>query len=175
MSRAAPDDDEVVPLDVPWIPDGAVSGAVLEQTEFGGATLAFRVAPIAPTTEPFAVMVFPQCLATYFGHPNDEAQPGHRLYERGLFASGAAAYEVLLRPSWLEELRLMNAVMFPEPSDLDEQERWPPGRYRHFVVPFKESTFECLATDLTGYFSANPRPAFLNPWRDRVPPTEPGG
>ncbi len=73
--------------------------------------------------------------ASRFGYPNDEALPGHPLYANGI--DHHWIYEVQ-EPSWLEQIKIQNAVSFPVKS------RWS---QRHFIVTFKDSTFECLADD----------------------------
>ncbi|MEZ4523289.1 MAG: hypothetical protein R3A46_16850 [Thermomicrobiales bacterium] len=83
-----------------------------------------------------AIVEFESCALTKFGYPNDEALPGHPLYDRGLGRYGC--YEVL-NPTWAAEIDAMNRVSFPE-YQLDP--------VRHFIFTFHDSTFECLAEGL---------------------------
>jgi hypothetical protein len=74
--------------------------------------------------------------ASLMGPPNHEAISGHRLWDRGL-RDVLWAGEVL-GSNWVRSLERMNAV----------HPRHDPRRYeglRHFVLRFKESTFECVA------------------------------
>jgi hypothetical protein len=86
------------------------------------------------------------CLAFKFGHPNDEALPGHPLYGRGF--EGVAVYEVL-ESSWIAELARQNRVAFPN-SDLSA---WG---VRHFLFSFHESTLEVLGDGLDVSVSDEP-------------------
>jgi hypothetical protein len=74
-----------------------------------------------------------------FGAPNDEALDGHPLYERGL--SFYAAFEVR-DSSWLRSLARMNRVhMFHDAARF--------AAYRHFIITFHDTTFECIAEGFT--------------------------
>jgi hypothetical protein len=74
-----------------------------------------------------------------FGYPNDEALPGHPLYGAGLGPYGV--FEVS-DSSWKRQIIEQNKRCFP---------RTPPhyDSLRHFVVTFQDSTFECLAGELS--------------------------
>jgi hypothetical protein len=71
--------------------------------------------------------------------PNDEALPGHPLYDEGL--RYYALFEVLNSP-WLSDLMRQNRVVFPDGTD------WPFRPYRHIAVTFQDSTFEALALNV---------------------------
>lgn len=89
------------------------------------------------------------CDISQFGYPNDEALPGHPLYERGLRYYGI--YEVL-DSSWFARLQAQNRVTFPSFT------RHPS---RHFVITFHDETFECLAKNLTARIEpGSPREVF---------------
>ena len=72
-----------------------------------------------------------------FGYPNDEALPGHPLYPELRYYT---VHEVL-EPSWRKRIIEQNQVKFP---------LTPPhyARFRHSIITFQDSTFECLAQDL---------------------------
>lgn len=72
-------------------------------------------------------------LAVSFGHPNDEALPGHPLSDAGLGFYGI--YQVEPSP-WLTQVLARNRVVFPSSS----------FNATHWVITFHDSTFECLAT-----------------------------
>lgn len=82
-----------------------------------------------------AVVRFALVHAHLFGPPNDEAFSGHPLASRGL--TPYAAFEVE-HSSWLRSLERMNTV---HPHHRPEQF----ARYRHFILAFHDSTFECVA------------------------------
>lgn len=77
------------------------------------------------------------CLATLFAYPGDEALRGHPLYRNGLRPN---SINEILHSTWLHKLRQQNIVAFPLSSD------W---QHHHFVIALDDSTFECIADDLT--------------------------
>ncbi|MDQ3329395.1 MAG: hypothetical protein M3552_01870 [Planctomycetota bacterium] len=82
------------------------------------------------------------------GYPNDEGLPEHPLWDHGLSAIESSIVDVS-GSQWLADVR-------------DQQDRsakriwggrgtkWTPstGLLKHFVITFKEATFECIAEDL---------------------------
>lgn len=82
-----------------------------------------------------AVATFRMVYAHMFGPPNDEAFSGHPLAARGLCPY--AAFEVE-HSSWLHSLERMNSV-----HPYHKPERF--ARYKHFILSFHDTTFECLA------------------------------
>lgn len=71
------------------------------------------------------------------GHPNDEAFPGHPLYQHGLKGFGIAEVE---DTPWMDEIKAVNAVQFPNST----QREW---KCRHHIFPLKEVTLEVLWGD----------------------------
>jgi len=84
---------------------------------------------------PFAIIVFHHPLAYYHGIPDDEALHGHPLYRRGLRPHGAFEIE---NSSWQEGLLKMRGMQAAHRIENYH-------RYRHFVLAFRDTTFECLA------------------------------
>jgi hypothetical protein len=84
--------------------------------------------------------------ASMFGPPNDEAFAGHPLAERGLHPYGA--FEVQ-HSSWIRSLEKMNSV-----HPHHRAERF--DEYRHFVLVFHDTTFECVATGYTHELASGP-------------------
>ncbi len=80
---------------------------------------------------------------TRFGYPNDEALGGHPLYRKGLEWYGM--FEVL-GSTWGQTISQQNRVTFPD-SD------YAPNA-RHFIVTFKECTFEYLGGTFTATLRA---------------------
>lgn len=77
--------------------------------------------------------------AHFFGPPNDEAFEGHPLASRGLTPYGV--FEVR-NSSWIRALERMNSVhMAHNPKQFDT--------YRHFIISYHDSTFECVAHSLS--------------------------
>ena len=72
-----------------------------------------------------------------YGHPNDEAYPGHDLYDAGLKDVDIAEIE---DSDWARDVAATNARVFPESGSAF-------SGVRHHVFPFKESTLEVLWSD----------------------------
>jgi hypothetical protein len=119
--------ERVTRLDVDWAPNAGAPEPMLWQNE-QRAVLIFE-----SRFERTVLAEFEGCVITQFGHPNDEALAGHRLYRLGLREYGV--FQVI-DSSWLRELNDRNRIAFPS-SDL--------GQLQHFVITFHDSTFECLA------------------------------
>jgi hypothetical protein len=130
--------EEIRPHDfgVTW--DPVVPRPLLMQYE-DEAYLAFypREDPIQHDPTPtVAIFQWHGCDGAVLGPPNDEAVPGHRLWPRGL--DGVAWGAEVNNSAWIAHLEKVNSV----------HARHRPGWFsqlRHFVLLFKESTFECLA------------------------------
>src|SRR5437868_4888104 len=135
MSQAQ---DEVVLLDFGVRPEAAISGANLMMDEMGRTYLAFNAMRLREDGRyedaGFAIVNLKSGLLVKFGHPNDEARPGHPLYHHGLNRGGYGIYEVL-NSSWIAEMMKINSVQFPDT-------KWP--HLRHFIFSFHESTLECI-------------------------------
>jgi hypothetical protein len=122
--------DCVVPLtDLPQSCTGAPFPIVLA-TEMGVTLVYLTAAP-----RKAAVVEFYWYTAHYCGPLNDEAFTGHPLASRGLEPYGA--FEVL-QSSWVRLLEQRNRV---HPKHMRETYR----DRRHFILRFKDSTFECIA------------------------------
>jgi hypothetical protein len=86
---------------------------------------------------PIALVTFELCHAQMFGPPNDEVFSGHPLAARGLAPYGA--FEVT-HSSWIRKLERMNSV-----HEHHRPERFL--KYRHIILAFHDSTFECVCDD----------------------------
>lgn len=128
--------DQVIELDLGCVPEAAISGAVLVQTE-RTTLLTFNAMRIGEDGQRHragtALVEFPGCQVTQFGYPNDEALDGHPLW--GSVLDAYAVFEVL-NPSWARRLEEQNRKVFPGTG------HW---NLRHFIITFHDSTFECLA------------------------------
>lgn len=98
------------------------------------------------------ILTFKGCTSCKFGAPNDESIEGHPLYGRGIDVGGA--YIVMNSP-WLEELKKINSV-HPQFDD----KSWE-GK-RHYLLFFKDNTFECIAEDVTSQIKEGAPPEIIN-------------
>ncbi len=133
--------DQITELDFGYLPEAAVSGAVLIETE-QSTFLTFNVTRLMADgyhreNAGTALVEFPFCIRTQFGHPNDEARWKHPRYSK---FETYGIYEVL-NSSWIAQIRADNLFSFPDVPT------WG-NRLRHFVFTFHDSTFECVAVDL---------------------------
>jgi hypothetical protein len=137
--------DEIVELDFGITPEAAVSGAVVVQTErmtiltFNGMRSTGKLSPYGgPYRESAgtAVVEFQRCVLTRFGHPNDEAR-----WKIPKYADCSYGIYEVKNSSWIKEVVAANRHSFP--ATTDDYVR------RHFLFAFHDSTFECLADDLS--------------------------
>ena len=151
-------EDRVVKLDLGYFPEAAVSGPLLVQDD-RFAFLTFNAMRPRPDgmLEPAgtAIVELQGCLVTRFGYPNDEALPGHPLYQRGLSAYGI--FEVL-ESSWVAQLDAQNRVTFPNAG------LWGT---RHFGFVFHDSMLECIAGDIVLTVSQEPYAQILRGLAER--------
>jgi hypothetical protein len=94
--------------------------------------------PGAPEIQKLGVVEFQRCICTKMGTPNDEVLHGHPLGGRGLVGYQA---QIVENSKWLKELEATNAV-----HDSYKPDGW--RTYKHYILPFHDSTFECIAKDL---------------------------
>jgi hypothetical protein len=99
------------------------------------STSAIRANATDDSDDLCAVVKFSLVLAHMFGPPNDDAFEGHPLASRGL--TPYAAFEIV-HSSWLRSLEQMNSV---HPHHRPEHF----AQYKHFILSFHDSTFECIA------------------------------
>jgi hypothetical protein len=158
------DDGSLVPADVKWGPEAAVSGPFLLQTDrscflnFNGVD-SKTSSLFGDETNFFGFQVtieFEVCQITKFGYPNDEAIEGHPLYSKGLRAYDIFEVE---NSSWIKSIERQNQVSFPN-SNYKSQ--------RHFIFTFHDSTFECIARDLKATLSEKPIKEIIEPLIGRI-------
>lgn len=167
-------EQRVVAIDVGCRPEGAVSGAVLLQTE-GFAVLLFNAMSIAKNAagrvEPLgtAVVEFTRLRLTRFGGPNDEALPEHPLYRHGLSALGYCVCEVE-HSAWAKEVGARDEASARRIAGAHFERSCANVRFvpRHFLFSFHDSTFECLADELRVRISKAPFAATLAPFVKRA-------
>ncbi|HEY3329684.1 MAG TPA: Imm53 family immunity protein [Capsulimonadaceae bacterium] len=104
-----------------------------EATGWDGTTV--QVMTAETDDELVAVVRFYGCYASFFGPPNDEAFEGHPLASRGLRPYGTF---VVAHSSWLRNLERMNSI-----HQYHSPEMFQP--YKHYILSFHDSTFECIA------------------------------
>ncbi len=128
---------------VPWIAgvrwEPNAPAAVLIATDAGLAALALRPHP-ADTDHNCVVVVWSGTQEAVMGAPNDEALPGHRLYERGLAElTWAGIVEHSERIARLEQASRIHprhdAARF--------------SRLHHYILPLKEDVVEVIAETVT--------------------------
>jgi hypothetical protein len=135
---AVDEHDRVVELtDFPQCDVGVPDTALAARPAW--AQLAYVTSAGADGPEEIAVVTFTGVREHMFGMPNDEALHGHPLYERGLEVYGAFRVE---NSSWIRQLERMNSV------HSRHRPEWF-AELTHFIFTFKESTFECVAKELS--------------------------
>ena len=133
--------EEVIALHIGYVPDPAVSGALLFQTEESCFLTFNALKPVGSGSfEPvgIALIEFKGCIITQFGYPNDEAYQGHPLFAKiqSLGKEATSIHEVH-HSRWLRQLVEQNRKSFPEGTPWEDS--------RHFIIEFHDSSFECLA------------------------------
>lgn len=91
------------------------------------------------TDKQIGQLVFEGLSTTMFGAPNDETFEGHPLSGSGF--EGYRAMRVINSP-WITQLEKMNSVHpYHNPARY--------AAYCHFIFPFHDTTFECVARSFT--------------------------
>jgi hypothetical protein len=125
--------ERIVPIEPPLPTADAGTPEPSVGANEGGAAIAYWTPP-RDGSRRVAVVQF-AAGRIYFGPPNDEAFNGHPLYEAGLKPYEFA--EVLNSP-WIAAMERMNRVHpYHDPARF--------AALHHFVLPFHDSTFECVA------------------------------
>lgn len=92
-----------------------------------------------------AVLIFKNHIIYKFGYPNAEILQSHPYYNLGLESYNL--YEVV-ESDWVKEIETMNKLHpFHNPIRFK--------MYRHFIITFEDSTFECIAQGLELSFFQN--------------------
>lgn len=122
-----------------------------------GLVLAYRVTPLG---EDVVIVEFDGVTAHCFGAPNSDALFGHPLFARGLRADHI--YEVR-NSSWIRALERLNRVHPSHHPSLC-------SRCRHFIFPFQDTTFECIAGGIRKVTQMTyvDRPSLLEEMRRRL-------
>jgi hypothetical protein len=150
--------ERIVQLELGFVPEAAVSGAVLLQSEYS-TFLIFNAMTRSEGTELYtdaglAVCEFTGCTITKFGYPNDEAAAGIPRMKGTLYN----VCEVF-GSNWAKEITQLNRHSFPQTPD---------SHQRHFLISFHDSTFECLADDIAAYLSEEPLESTLSKLGRRI-------
>lgn len=148
MFESSPADEKAVPIDLGIRWDAGAPLPHLLQSEHR-TFLTFYLyeqdpdwnyTPSAPVH--IAIIEWHGCYETLLGWPNDEALPGHRLWERGLKETSYFSAAEVRNSSWIAEIEKGNRV----------HPRHQPERFaalRHYILLFHDSTFECLVEGYT--------------------------
>jgi hypothetical protein len=153
--------ESVVKLQLGLVPEAAVSGGLLIQSEASVFLLFNAMTPDRERGAGVGVVQFTGCLLTRFGTPNDEGRPEHPLYQHGL--DDYALWEVQ-NSTWAESemaraRRSAKRIWGDSYDRVYEGQSWAT---RHFVATFHDSTFECLADDLSASVDARSWRAVAN-------------
>ena len=130
------------------LPSPSADAATLLQGEAGAFLVFFSIAPTGKDLG-VAVLRCMDCWATKFGYPNDEGLGEHQLLANGL---GELDYPVveIVESSWAEQMRDEAARTRTRIWGAQQNAAFaqPVRASRHFLISFKEHTFECLASNL---------------------------
>jgi hypothetical protein len=92
-----------------------------------------------------AVLECVDCQMSKFGYPNDEGFAEHPLYSAGLHKVSAPVVEVHDSP-WVQDVVRQILASRTRIWSNERQAQHPdPPNLRHFLIPLKEMTFECVA------------------------------
>jgi hypothetical protein len=141
--------DEVIAVDLGFVPEAAVSGPIFFQAE-RSAYLTFNATHKTRNGRfedaGTAVVEIPNCLITRLGYPNDDGRSGYPFY-KGL---DYGVYEIL-NSLWVRQLMEFKRTRFPKPAA-----DWWGLEGRHFLVTFHDSTFECISSNLNATSTKEP-------------------
>jgi hypothetical protein len=152
-------DEYVVPVDIGCEPSPSGGGEIVIQAEESLVFLIFNAVSRGVSGEGYldrrgvALVECVGCALTKFGYPNDDGRNEHVLWNKGL--SECTGVCEVINSSWKAALekqmdtsarRIWGAQYYKAyqvPEGGERQWEW-----RHFIVQFKENTFECVADSL---------------------------
>jgi hypothetical protein len=112
------------------------------------------VDPTSPAPAALGIVEWIRCRGAVLGGPNDEASAGHRQWNQGLSDVGWYRAAEVLNSRWIVDLETANRV-HPQ----HRPERF--AAYRHFILGFHDSTFECIATGFRAWTTSSSMPDAL--------------
>lgn len=144
----------IQPFDIGCEPSPSVPAEMLIQTGWSTFLLFFAVSKTVDETGHLAdlrvaVLECTNCATAKFGYPNDEGLPEHPLYKYGLNDHRTSIMEVVDSP-WVKEIqdqRQASAARIWGARGMS----WKPDnrpQLKHFIIPLKEQTFECVASGM---------------------------
>lgn len=138
--------ERVIPIDIGVVPEAATAGPVLLQSA-QSTFLIFNAMKRDLGVDGYvdagrAICEFPGCRITKFGYPNDEAWSA-------IPRTHGLSYDVceVADSEWDEETVALNRHRFPDVAM---------RKKRHFLIPFHDSSFECIAEDIRCQTSDEP-------------------
>lgn len=96
-----------------------------------------------------AIVECKDCCISSFGYPNDEGFSEHPLYEHGLNNITSAVIEVV-ESAWLKDIvaqQTTSAQRIAAKRSMTQNVVHNSSN-KHFIIPFKDKTFECIANEL---------------------------
>ena len=132
MQPNPPTEEYAEPFDL-GVPIGSAPMPVLLATD-ANTLIAFWFS--SGQAEQVAVVEFDRCLVATLGEPSEDTLHGHRLYEKGL---GYGA-NVVHHSAWLAEFKEL-----ARRTEADFDEPWWDAKFKHYVICFQDSTFQCIA------------------------------
>ncbi|MEM1338966.1 MAG: hypothetical protein AAGF96_14500 [Bacteroidota bacterium] len=93
-----------------------------------------------------AILKFELCRIHKFGSPSDETISGHRYYDMGL---DSYSFFIVHDSEWVKELKEIGS------HHPYYNERSFDG-FEHYIITFKDNTFECIAKNYSINFSSKP-------------------
>jgi hypothetical protein len=101
-----------------------------------------------------AVLCCQNCFATKYGYPNDHGLPEHPLYKHGIeeilddHSRYSAVLEVFNSPWSSDIMEQINTSIKRIDDPLGFWKEITPDKVRHFIILFREQTFECIASSM---------------------------
>jgi hypothetical protein len=133
----------------------------------GGSVV--MVDPLARDPAPMGVVEWLDCKGALLGGLSDEAANGHRLWQRGLSDVGLYQAAEVANSCWVADLERASQVHPRHDAAANP-------KYRHFVLGFHDSIFECLASGWRAYAAVSTMPSMLDTLVthvDLLPPRSP--
>ncbi len=136
-------DEQAVPVDLGIEWDIGAPQPVLMQSDSRTFLAVYLATYGGKVEDRVAVIEWHRCYGAVLRGLNDEAFHGHYLWDRGLGDIWASRQAAEVRNSaWLTEEERANSVhRSHDPASF--------ARLKHFILPLKDSTFECQAASYT--------------------------